>query len=155
MSADHPTPGSDGRRLMCEYCGYRTGILWNLQVHQRRHTGEKPFICDTCQASFPASYQLKTHLERHLDAAQRRLRHICTDCQVGFSSSRALYHHRTLHEDRKRYKCSQCDKSFAQASGYAQHKRMHRQNNQRATELKCFKDLKDPQAFEELVYTQK
>lgn len=76
-----------------------------------------------------------------MDAGERRQRHICTDCNVGFSSSRALYHHRTLHEDGKRFKCSQCDKSFAQAAGYAQHKRIHRQRNQRATETTDLKDL--------------
>ncbi|XP_016990208.2 zinc finger protein 22 [Drosophila rhopaloa] len=155
MSSEHPTPSSEGQRLMCEFCGYRTGIHWNLQVHRRRHTGEKPFSCNTCHQSFPASYQLKTHLERHLDAGQRRLRHICADCNVGFSSSRALYHHRPLHEDGKRFKCSQCDKSFAQAAGYAQHKRMHRQRNQRATELKCLVDLKNARVIEDPADGQK
>ncbi|KAH8419813.1 hypothetical protein KR009_002868, partial [Drosophila setifemur] len=121
-------------RLMCEYCGYLTRIPWNLQIHRRRHTGEKPFSCDQCQASFAARYQLNTHLERHLDAGERRLRHICPDCNLGFSSSRALYHHRPLHEEGKRYKCQQCDKAFAQAAGFAQHKRWHRQRNQRVTQ---------------------
>ncbi|XP_020802986.1 zinc finger and SCAN domain-containing protein 10 [Drosophila serrata] len=124
----------DSPRLMCEYCGHRTRLLWNLHIHLRRHTGELPFSCQTCQARFAARYQLTTHLERHTDAAERRRRHFCTACNVGFSSYRALYHHRPLHEDEKRYKCQQCDKQFAQAAGYAQHKRWHRQRIQRATE---------------------
>nr|CAQ53691.1 CG15336-PA [Drosophila melanogaster] len=147
MSAERPAASSDNRRLMCEFCGYRTRIYWNLQIHRRRHTGEMPFSCQQCQARFPASYQLKSHLERHLDAGERRQRHICTDCNVGFSSSRALYHHRTLHEDGKRFKCSQCEKSFAQAAGYAQHKRMHRQRNQRATGTTDLKDLQIKRVF--------
>ncbi|XP_034479346.1 zinc finger protein 202-like [Drosophila innubila] len=123
----------DALRHMCEYCGYRTRIRGNLLVHKRRHTGEKPFCCNICNATFAAQYQLTTHKELHIDAHQRRSRHMCQDCNLGFLSARALYHHRPLHADVKKYKCTMCDKSYAQAAGYAQHKRWHRQHNERAT----------------------
>ncbi|XP_062139366.1 zinc finger protein 771-like isoform X1 [Drosophila sulfurigaster albostrigata] len=120
-------------RHMCEYCGYRTSIRGNLRIHRRRHTGEKPFCCTICNASFVAQYQLTTHKERHLDANQRRCRYMCQVCNVGFLSARSLYHHRSLHAAVKLYKCTMCDKSYAQAAGYAQHKRWHRQQNERVT----------------------
>lgn len=121
---------------MCEYCGYRTRIRGNLRVHKRRHTGEKPFSCNICNATFAARYQLTTHNERHIDTKLRRKRHMCEDCNLGFLSSRALYHHRPLHEEVKKYKCTLCEKSYAQAAGYAQHKRWHRLQNERVTVTK-------------------
>ncbi|EDV92345.1 GH24098 [Drosophila grimshawi] len=129
---EQPT-SDDALRHMCEYCGYRTRIRCNLRVHTRRHTGEKPFLCDICNACFVARYQLTTHKERHLDDQQRRRLHMCKDCNVGFLSARALYHHRPLHAAVKKFQCTLCEKSYAQAAGYAQHKRWHRQRNQRAT----------------------
>ncbi|XP_070063613.1 zinc finger protein 32 [Drosophila virilis] len=135
----------DVLRHMCEHCGYRTRIRGNLKVHKRRHTGEKPFRCNVCDASFAARYQLTTHNERHMDAHQRRSRYMCKDCNVGFLSARALYHHKPLHAESKQYKCALCDKSFAQAAGYAQHKRWHRQRYGRAT---ATTSLKVPEAID-------
>lgn len=134
--ADHE---KDVLRHMCEQCGYRTRILGNLKVHKRRHTGEKPFRCDICNASFVARYQLTTHFERHMDTDQRRNRYMCRECNVGFLSARALYHHKPLHAQVKQYKCGICEKSYAQAAGYAQHKRWHRQRNERGTATTNFK----------------
>lgn len=132
-SEHNVTDEEDVLRHMCEYCGYRTRIRGNLRVHKRRHTGEKPFSCNICNATFAARYQLTTHCERHVDMHLRRNRHWCKDCNLGFLSSRALYHHRPLHAEVKKYKCNLCNKSYAQAAGFAQHKRWHRSRNEPVT----------------------
>ncbi|MEQ2263386.1 hypothetical protein XENORESO_007029, partial [Xenotaenia resolanae] len=60
---------SEKRPFMCAYpgCNKRYFKLSHLQMHGRKHTGEKPYRCDftDCGRSFSRSDQLKRHQRRH------------------------------------------------------------------------------------------
>jgi uncharacterized Zn-finger protein len=36
-----------------------------LKIHQRQHSGERPFHCHICKASFIVKSSLKKHLQIH------------------------------------------------------------------------------------------
>lgn len=53
-----------GGNLM-QICGKKFGNQSNLMIHQRIHTGYRPFVCAFCSKSFTSSGNLQEHLRRH------------------------------------------------------------------------------------------
>ena len=49
-----PPPVAPARRdpLQCILCAYRATDKASFRVHQRRHTGEKPYACDVCGVTY-------------------------------------------------------------------------------------------------------
>ncbi|KAL4630516.1 zinc finger protein 39-like [Arapaima gigas] len=54
-------PSSPLKLQQCEHCKYSTTSLYNLRVHNRIHTDERPYKCVKCEAEF----RTQSHLHRH------------------------------------------------------------------------------------------
>ena len=50
----------------CGTCGRRFSEKFNMQVHERIHTGSKPYKCHHCPKSFSNLGNLNDHERRHL-----------------------------------------------------------------------------------------
>ena len=65
---------------VCIYCGRDCHRLSDLKLHLRVHTGERPYKCDLCPATFARAATLTIHRRRHTGEKPYR----CTMCGMNF-----------------------------------------------------------------------
>ncbi len=52
------------RTFKCQFCSQKFNSKYACAVHERRHTGNNPYVCDVpgCKRSYPQKIQLKLHI---------------------------------------------------------------------------------------------
>jgi KRAB domain-containing zinc finger protein len=75
-------------KFKCLICDKRMRDNYQLKLHIRTHTKEKPFQCNECQISFGRSGDLK----RHKTKCDGKIKNHCTTCNQ-------VFRNRQLHND--------------------------------------------------------
>ncbi|KAI4882217.1 hypothetical protein NFI96_006227 [Prochilodus magdalenae] len=109
------------RSHQCSDCGRSFSQHSHLQVHQRIHTGVKPYRCPDCGVSFNHQGTLQTHRRIHTGEKP----YFCRDCGKTFNRHGSLRQHQRLHTGEKPFRCPECAKSFSRQSSLHLHKRTH------------------------------
>ncbi|XP_053408888.1 zinc finger and SCAN domain-containing protein 31-like isoform X5 [Mercenaria mercenaria] len=94
----------------CKHCSYTTPAgSGNMHTHVRKHTGERPYVCDICFSAFRSGSALTAHIGSiHSDERS----HVCEYCGSSFKLKKHLYMHQMRHFDRGNYVCAHCGKQL-------------------------------------------
>jgi len=111
-------------KFHCQYCYRGFKEKFGLKLHEKTHTGEKPFECTDCPLKFLTKRQLSQHyIVKHTNEKPFP----CDQCDKKYGSKMILVSHkRRVHLELFRLlPCSFCDLKFKTKQNLAKHERTH------------------------------
>uniref|UniRef100_A0A673YE09 C2H2-type domain-containing protein n=1 Tax=Salmo trutta TaxID=8032 RepID=A0A673YE09_SALTR len=105
-------PTSDHSQETGFFCIKGFSCPQKVEIHQRVHTGVKPFSCSQCEKRFSQSGDLKRHQRVHTGEKPFS----CPQCEKRFSLAGNLKMHLKVHKGERPFACTHCGKRFSERS---------------------------------------
>ena len=107
---------------ICNACGEEFISETEMTMHERIHTGIKPFQCKTCKKLFSVKRTLKSH-EVQMHSNEKPYQ--CPYCPKGFASKSKFMQHDMIHTGEVPFQCKTCNKRFNKKSNLTLHEKIH------------------------------
>ncbi|KAJ8949679.1 hypothetical protein NQ314_008140 [Rhamnusium bicolor] len=123
-----PSDTCEDKRYKCLIKGCKASYVqqWKLEIHKRKHTGERPFICDISDCS--KAYTKQAHLKRHKCLVHEKSSEIMCDvkgCGLVLSNKYSLKRHMRKHTSNYAFTCSECSQGFQKKWQLNEHFYLH------------------------------
>ncbi|RDX55997.1 hypothetical protein OH76DRAFT_1427399 [Lentinus brumalis] len=113
------------KRYACTYEGCTRAYAKpsRLAEHERSHTGDRPYVCSTCNKSYLRETHLQAHARTHLPSSAKPYPCEEPGCGKRFWTSQHLRTHAELHRGEKPFKCneSNCHAAFSKHHQLREH----------------------------------
>ncbi|XP_072552755.1 telomere zinc finger-associated protein [Salminus brasiliensis] len=112
-NGEDPSKGTKKGSVQCPTCHKTFLSKYYLKVHNRRHTGEKPFGCAKCGKCYYRKENLQEHEARNC-LSRIDVVFSCTRCTMTFKKRQELRLHMVTHTGEMPNKCTSCSEQFMQ-----------------------------------------
>lgn len=108
-------------KFICSQCSYRCQSPAILKIHERTHTGEKPFSCTFCDYKSGQKNNVAKHILVHMKEKPFR----CKYCDYRCAQKNNLVVHERTHTGYKPFACPHCDYRTVQKPNLVKHMYLH------------------------------